>query len=116
MSSHLRLLAVQENEQVVSADEIAREVDNSLPHLICHVLQKKVLDETSHLFVAPGRLEFLSSYASIAGGFGTVTVARLDQSRLVAVKELRLTGSNTDRARLTCVSLTSTIISALIVL
>ncbi len=92
----------------MGANEFLRETDNSLPHLIRCALQKKVLDETSQLFVTTGRLEFLSGYASIAGGFGTVVVARLDQSRLVAVKELRLAGSDTDRARLACVSLVLT--------
>ena len=106
MSPQLQPLGELENEQVVCIDELARRVDGLLVHPIRH-LQKKVLDETSCLFVAPERLEFRSDYSSIAGGFGTVVVAELDQdqSKLVAVKELRLTGSIDDRARLACVSL-----------
>ena len=45
-----------------------------------------------------GRLEAQQDFPSISGGFGTITVAKLDGD-LVAVKELRITGDLSNRAR-----------------
>ena len=49
--------------------------------------------------IDPSRLERVPEYAPVVGGFGIVRVAKFDKSLLVAVKEIRLIGTDDDRAR-----------------
>jgi hypothetical protein len=56
------------------------------------------LADVENLRIDVGRLETQHDFPSISGGFGTVTIAKLDGD-LVAVKELRITGDLSNRAR-----------------
>jgi hypothetical protein len=49
--------------------------------------------------IHPGRLERVPGYPRMIGGFGTVCVAKLDDALLVAVKEIRISGTEDDQAR-----------------
>ena len=49
--------------------------------------------------IDPSRLERVLGYNRMVGGFGTVRVAKLDNSLVVAVKEMRIGGDDDDRAR-----------------
>ena len=61
-------------------------------------IKTQALAESQHLMINPSRLEDLSEYPRMIGGFGTVRVAKLDNKLVVAVKEL-CPGANQDRAR-----------------
>ena len=63
--------------------------------------------------IDPSRLERVLGYAPVVGGFGTVRVAKLDKSILVAVKDMRVSGANDDRARFAIVRLTLKFLASL---
>jgi hypothetical protein len=64
--------------------------------------QIRALAQSRHLLVKPCQLEDVEGYSIMIGGFGTVRVARMN-NQLVAVKEIRVTGAPTDRARFSMV-------------
>ena len=59
--------------------------------------------------VPPSRLEHVSGYPRMTGGFGVVRVAKLDASLMVAVKEIRIGGIEDDPTRFAIVRPISTI-------
>ena len=59
----------------------------------------RALIESEHLMIDPSRLEDLLGYPRMVGGFGTVRVAKLDATRVMAVKEMRIGGADDDRVR-----------------
>jgi hypothetical protein len=48
--------------------------------------------------IDPRRLKYINGYPRMVGGFGTVRVAKMGAT-LVAIKDIRITGANDDRAR-----------------
>ena len=85
------------NEQVVGACQF-----NKSSCLLNPCRKAHALAESRHLVVDPSRLEDVENYPLMIGGFGTVRVAKLDD-KLVAVKEIRITGARADRARFSMV-------------
>ena len=69
-------------------------------------LRRKIraLAESQHLMIDPGRLKRVPGYPRMNGGFSTVRVAKLDDSLLVAVKEIRISCTDDDQARFAIVS------------
>jgi len=61
-----------------------------------------VLAESEHLRIDPHQLQDLPEYDVMNGGFGTVRVAKLDD-QIVAVKELRISGTRIDRGHIAMV-------------
>ena len=66
--------------------------------MLTHWSKARALAESQHLVIDPSSLEDLPEYPRMIGGFGTVRVAKLNDS-LMAVKEIRITGNRDDRTR-----------------